>query len=127
MTLGGVRQRCDPQDKILRGDSPNTEKLAGSGPQGHIRASKVMNGSLGQHSIVLQLGLSQRGAVPSDQHKLGYRLPLVSSRDLLSLTLQSPWKEIRKVYYTFAVSHLLQGRLVSERVLSRLDDESETG
>jgi hypothetical protein len=28
---------------------------------------------------------------------------------------------------TFAVSHLLQGGFVSERVLSRLDDESETG
>ena len=48
-------------------------------------------------------------------------------RDLLSLMLQSPWKETRKLYCTFAVSHLLQGGLVSERVLSRLDDESETG
>ena len=86
-----------------------------------------MNRSLGQHGVVLQLRFPQWGAVTSDQHKLGYRLRLISSRDLLSLTLQSPWKEARKVYYTFAVSHLLQGGLVSERVLSRLDDESKTG
>ena len=31
------------------------------------------------------------------------------------------------MYDTFAVSHLLQGGLVSKKVLSRLDDESETG
>jgi hypothetical protein len=87
----------------------------------------VVNRGLGQHGVVIQLRLPQRGTVPSDQHKLGYRLRSVSSRDLLSLTLQSPQKESRKACCTFAVSHLLQGGLVSERVLSRLDDESETG
>ena len=86
----------------------------------------MVNRGLGQHGIVLQLRLPQRGAVPSDQDKLGYRSRLISSRDLLSLTLQSLWKEARKVCCTFAVSHLLQSGLVSERVLSRLDDESET-
>ena len=126
MTLGRVRQMYT-RDEILGGDSPNTEKLPSGGSQGHIRASKVVNRSLGQHGIILQLGLPQRGAVPSDQHELGCRLRAVSSRDLLSLTLQSPWKEVERLYCTFAVSHLLQGGLVSERVFSRLDDESKTG
>jgi hypothetical protein len=86
-----------------------------------------MNGGFGQHGIVLQLRLPQWGTVSGDQHKFGYVARLISSRDLLSLTLQSPWKEARKGYCTFAVSHLLQCRLVSEEILSRLDDESETG
>ena len=126
MTLGRVRQMYT-RDEILGGDSPNTEKLPSGGSQGHIRASKVVNRSLGQHGIILQLRLPQRGAVPSDQHELGCRLRAVSSRDLLSLMLQSPWKEVERLYCTFAVSHLLQGGLVSERVFSRLDDESKTG
>ena len=126
MTLGRVCQRWDAQGKTPVGGSPNTEKFPSSGSQGHIRASKVVNRGLGQHGIVLQLRLPQRRAVPGNQHKLGYRSRLVSSRDLLSLTLQSPWKEVGKVR-TFAVPHLLQGGLVPERVLSRFDDESETG
>ena len=76
--------------EILGGNSPNTEKLPGSGPQGHICTSKVMNGGLGQHGVVFQLRFPQWRAVTSDQHKLCYGLPLISSRDLLSLTLQSP-------------------------------------
>ena len=72
-----------------RGSSPNSEKLSGRGSQSHVRPSKMVNGGLGQHSVVLQLRLPQWGAVPSDQHQLGYGLRLVSSRDLLSLTLQS--------------------------------------
>ena len=87
----------------------------------------MVNRGLGQHGIVLQLRLPQWGTVPSDQHELGYGSRLISSKDLLSLTLQSLWKESRKVCCTFAISHLLQGGLVPERVLSRLDDESETG
>ena len=74
----------------IRGDSPNTEKLPCSGPQGHICTSKVMNGGLGQHGVVFQLRFPQWGTVTSDQHKFGYGLRLISSRDLLSLTLQSP-------------------------------------
>ena len=31
------------------------------------------------------------------------------------------------MYYTFAISHLFQGRLVSEGVLSGFDNESEAG
>ena len=69
----------------------------------------MVNRGLGQHGVVLQFGLPQRRAVTSDQHELGYRLRLVSSRDLLSLTLQSPWEEAGEMYCTFAVSHLLQG------------------
>jgi len=127
ITLGRPCQRCDARGEILGGGSPNPEEFPGGGSQGHVRTSKVVNRGLGQHGVVLQLRLPQGGAVPGDQHKLGCRLRLISSRDLLSLTLQSPGKEVRKVCCTFAVSHLLQGGLVSERVLSRFDDESETG
>ena len=112
--------------KILCG-SPNAEKFASGSTQRHVRTSKVMNRCFGQHGVVLQLGLPQRRTVSGDQHKFGYIPRLISSRDLLSLTLQSPWKEAGKGCCTFAVSHLLQGRLVSEKVLSRLDDQSETG
>ena len=112
---------------VLRGNSPNTEKFPGSGSQGHICTSKVVNRGLGQHRVVLQLRFPQWRAVSSDQHKLGYRSRTISSRDLLSLTLQSPWKEARKAYYTFAISHLLQSGLVSEEVFSRFYNKGETG
>ena len=77
------------QDKIQGDDSPNAEKFPGSGSQGHVCTSEVVNRGLGQHGVVFQLGFSQWGAVAGDQHKLGYRSQLISSRDLLSLTLQS--------------------------------------
>ena len=50
----------------------------------------------------------------------GYRSRVIGPTDLLSLALQSPWKEVRKSHYAFAVSHLLPGGLVSEEVFSRL-------
>ena len=87
MTLGRVRQMYT-RDEILGGDSPNTEKLPSGGSQGHICTTKVVNRGLGQHGVVLQLRFPQWGAVAGDQHELGCRL--ISSRDLLSLTLQSP-------------------------------------
>ena len=52
-------------------DVPNTEELSGSGTKGNVGAGKVVDGSLGEHSVVLQLRLAQRGAVTSDQDKLG--------------------------------------------------------
>ena len=128
ITLDGVYQIYDLRSEVLGGgDPPNTEKLPGRCSQGHICTSKVVNRGLGQHRVVLQLRFPQWRAVAGDQHELGYRSRLISSRDLLSLTLQSPWKEARKSYYTFAISHLLQGRLVSEKVFSRFYNEGETG
>ena len=56
----------------------------------------------------------------------GKKQNIVSTRDLLSLTLQSP--EIKaEGGLTLAVAHLLERGLVAERVLARLDDERETG
>ena len=86
---GYVRDAME-RGEILGGNLPNTKKLPGSGPQGHICTSKVMNGGLGQHGVVFQLRFPQWGTVTSDQHKFGYGLRMISSRDLLSLTLQSP-------------------------------------
>lgn len=42
-------------------------------------------------------------------------------------TLQSPGVELLETVLTLAVTHLLQRRLVPQRVLARLDDEGETG
>ena len=52
---------------------PNTEELSGSGTKGNVGAGKVVDGSLGEHSVVLQLRLAQRGAVTRDQDKLSWR------------------------------------------------------
>ena len=51
---------------------------------------------------------------------------VIGPTDLLSLTLQSLWKEVRKSHYAFAVSHLLPGGLVSEEVFSSFYNEGET-
>ena len=54
-------------------DIPNTEELSGSGTKGNVGAGKVVDGGLGEHSVVLQLRLAQRGAVTRDQDKLSWR------------------------------------------------------
>ena len=37
----------------------------------HVVAGEVVNGSLGQHGVVLQLRLAERGGVAGDDDKLG--------------------------------------------------------
>ena len=85
-------------------DIPNTEQLASSGAERDVGTRKVVYGRLGEHGIVLELGLAERGAVAGNEDQLGYkareahgedgdRINSVSPRDLLSLTLQSPERE----------------------------------
>ena len=85
----------------MEGDAPNTEKLSSSSAERDVGTRKVVYGRLGEHSIVLKLGLAERGAVAGNEDQLGYkareahgedgdRIDSVSPRDLLSLTLQSP-------------------------------------
>ena len=88
----------------------------------------MVNRGFGQHGVVFQLGLPQRRAVSSDQHELGYCNHGLSAQGTFSASRSSPpWKEAGEIYGTFAISHLLQSGLVSEKVLSRLYNESETG
>lgn len=51
---------------------PDTEELSGSGTKGNVSTSKVVDGGLGEHSVVLKLRLAQRGSVARDQDQLGY-------------------------------------------------------
>ncbi len=61
-----------------------------------------MYGRLGEHGIVLELGFTEWGTVAGDQDKLGCRWQetgemekmRISTRDLLSLMLQSPEREL---------------------------------
>ena len=50
----------------------------------------------------------------------------VSTRDLLSLTLQPPERLARQNVLTLAVAHLLKRRLVAKAVFARLYDERKT-
>ena len=85
---------------------PNTEELSGSGTERNVGTSKVVDGGLGQHCVVLELRLAEWRAVTRDQNELCWRRRqahkreranmshIVSTRDLLSLTLQSPEREL---------------------------------
>ena len=54
-------------------DIPNTEQLASSGAERDVGTRKVVYGRLGEHGIVLKLGLAERGAVAGNEDKLGWR------------------------------------------------------
>ena len=54
-------------------DIPNTEQLASSGAERDVGARKVVDRSLGEHGVVLKLGLAERGAVAGNEDKLSYR------------------------------------------------------
>ena len=69
----------------------------------YVVAGEVVDGGLGQHGVVLELRLAERGAVAGNEDKLSCRHArteyrnkggIVSTRDLLSLTLQSPEREL---------------------------------
>ena len=50
---------------------PDTEELSGGGTKGNVGTGKVVDGSLGEHGVVLKLRLAERGAVAGDEDKLG--------------------------------------------------------
>ena len=52
-------------------NAPDTEQLASSSAERNVGARKVVHGGLGEHGIVLKLGLAERGAVAGNKHKLG--------------------------------------------------------
>lgn len=83
---------------IHNGDSADSEKSTTSGSELVVTALEVVDGALGEHGVVLNLGLSQSRGVASDDHELG-------------LTL----------------SQGLDGGLVTKGVLSGLDSKTELG
>ena len=68
MTLESMLERGGDQ---LFQNLPNAEKFTGSSSKGDVCPSKVMHRGFGQHSIVLQLGFTERRAVASNQNELG--------------------------------------------------------
>lgn len=59
----------------LAADIPNTEELSGSSSKGDVRTSKVVDGSLGKHGVVLNLGFTERRTIASNEDELGYTDP----------------------------------------------------
>lgn len=57
---------------IRRCNVPDTEQFTSSRSESNVGARKVVDGGFGKHGVVLEFGLAQRGAVTSDQDKLGY-------------------------------------------------------
>jgi hypothetical protein len=57
---------------VSKKNAPNTKELSRSGAESDVRSSKVVYCRFGQHGVVLDLGLAQRGAVASDENQLGY-------------------------------------------------------
>ena len=75
---------------------PDSEEFTGGRSQSDVGSSVEMNGSLGEHGVVLELGSSKGRAISGDDNELGS-----------------------------TGAHLLEGRLEAEGVLSGLDDERE--
>lgn len=80
------------------GKDTNTEELTASGTELVVTALEVVDSDLGKHGVVLQLRLSERRSVTSNDNEL-------------SLTL----------------TESLEGRLVAKGVLTRLDSQGKTG
>ena len=57
--------------KFTTNDTPNTEEFSSSSTKTDIVSSKVMDASLGEHGIILELRFTQRRAVASNQHQFG--------------------------------------------------------
>lgn len=53
------------------GEDTDTEVLSAGGTELDVGASVVVDTSLGQHGVVLNLGLAERGAVTRDDDQLG--------------------------------------------------------
>ena len=56
---------------ISDSDSGHSEVLSASGSEIHAVTLVVVNGGLGEHSVILELRLSQRRTVVGDEDQLG--------------------------------------------------------
>jgi hypothetical protein len=57
---------------VSDGKDRGAEELTASGTKLNVVAIVMMDGSLGKHGIVLNLGLAERRAVTSNDDQLGY-------------------------------------------------------
>ena len=118
---------------------PDAEKLSCSGAKRNVGTRKVVHRGLGEHGIVLKLRHAERRAVAGNQDELsccmyahpkqgrerGKREGCSSAQGTFSASRSSPRRERMRKGRTLAVAHLLEGRLVAEGVLARLDDEGK--
>ena len=88
---------------------PDTEELSGGGTKGNVGTGKVVDGSLGEHGVVLKLRLAERGAVAGNQDKLSCtrrreeeRQEELSAQGTFSASRSSPRRESREKGRTFA-------------------------
>jgi len=89
---GGTWCKRESVTGIEDAEARHTEVFTTGSSEVNVVASVVMHAALRQHGVVLQLGLTQRRAVVADDHKLGS-----------------------------ASAESLEGGLVAQRVLARLD------
>ena len=57
----------------MRRDIPNTEELSGGSTKSNVGTGKVVDGSLREHGVVLDLRLAEGWAVSSDQDQFRWR------------------------------------------------------
>jgi hypothetical protein len=82
---------------ISDGEDTGAEKLTASSTKIDVVTVVVVNTSLGQHSVVFDLGLAERGAVTGDDDQLGYKLT------------------------KFALANLVGGRSLPKKYLEKTD------
>lgn len=59
------------------GHNSNSEELTGSRSKGGVGTLVSVDGGLGEHGVVLNLGSSKRGSVLGEEDKLGYNCPTI--------------------------------------------------
>jgi hypothetical protein len=52
-------------------NAPDTEELSGGGAEGDVGTLVKVDGGLGEHGVVLDLGATERGGVSGDEDELG--------------------------------------------------------
>ena len=63
--------------RVGDGEGADPEVLAASGTEFVVVASVVVDASLGQHGVVLNLGLAERWGVVGDDHQFGLSTPAI--------------------------------------------------
>lgn len=121
MTLRTTEQSASAEHGAKEEHSlPDAEELSGSGTEGDVGAGVEVDGGLAQHGVVLNLGAAEGRAVSGDENELGCKPKRNESED--GSERRNSEKQL-----TLSGAHALEGGLVSERVLSGLDRQRQTG
>ena len=70
--------------------SPNAEELSGGGAERDVGTREVVNGSLREHGVVLDLRLAEWWAVTGDEDELRYNTNNGSAKGTFSASCSSP-------------------------------------